>query len=103
VPNFDIPLFIVAPESRRGRVFDEITRPIFSRALKKPHGRAVQGLEIDLVHQQPALDLRQFSTEDLEAMLAIFQKYEPSVPEMAVAGEIPFRASSSSVGRSRQR
>jgi hypothetical protein len=36
VPNFDIPLFIVAPESRRGRVFDEIKRSIFSRALKKP-------------------------------------------------------------------
>jgi hypothetical protein len=34
VPNFDIPLFIVAPEARRGRVFDEIKRPIFSRALK---------------------------------------------------------------------
>ena len=36
VPNFDIPLFIVAPDARRRRVFEEIKRPIFSRALKKP-------------------------------------------------------------------
>jgi hypothetical protein len=35
VPNVDIPLFIVAPDAKRDRVFEEIKRPLFSRALKK--------------------------------------------------------------------
>jgi hypothetical protein len=55
VPNFEIPLFIVAPEARRGRVFEEIKRPLFSRALKKPlHRRcryiAFETLEAELAH-----------------------------------------------------
>ena len=66
-------------------------------------GRAVQGLEIELANQQPALDLSRFSLEDLDAMLAILEKYEPTVPEMAAAGEIPFRASSSDDSHYRRR
>ncbi len=54
LPNFDIPLFIVAPDARRGRVFEEIKRPLFSRALKKP------------LHQR----CRYISFETLEAELA---------------------------------
>jgi hypothetical protein len=36
IPNLDIPLFIVAPEGRRGRVFDEIKRPLFTLGLQRP-------------------------------------------------------------------
>jgi hypothetical protein len=30
-PNLNIPLFIVAPEARRNKVFAEVNRPTFSR------------------------------------------------------------------------
>lgn len=30
-PNLNIPLFLVAPEERRGKVFNEVNRPTFSR------------------------------------------------------------------------
>jgi hypothetical protein len=36
VPNLDIPLFIVAPEDRRGYVFEQIKRPLFTHGLEKP-------------------------------------------------------------------
>jgi hypothetical protein len=36
VPNLDIPLFIVAPEERRGHVFEQIKRPLFTHGLERP-------------------------------------------------------------------
>jgi hypothetical protein len=39
-PNLNIPLVIVAPEERRGKVREEISRPTFSRALRKPLARS---------------------------------------------------------------
>jgi hypothetical protein len=36
LPNLVVPLFIVAPEERRGAVFEQITRPVFSRGLQRP-------------------------------------------------------------------
>ena len=36
VPNLDLPFFIVAPEAKRGRVFEQITRPLFSLGLTIP-------------------------------------------------------------------
>ena len=36
MPNFRIDLFIVAPESKRDRVFQEITRPLFQLGLDPP-------------------------------------------------------------------
>src|SRR5262249_1672473 len=36
VPNLDIPMFIVAPEDRRGQVFEQIKRPLFTHGLEKP-------------------------------------------------------------------
>ena len=30
VPNIKIPLYIVAPDERRNKVFDEVNRPVFS-------------------------------------------------------------------------
>jgi hypothetical protein len=56
-------------------------------------GRSLQGLEIGVTQGIP-LDLREFSTEDLEAMIAILDKYDSKVTEFAESGEIPF-----SVGR----
>lgn len=53
--------------------------------------RAIQGLEIDVAHG-PSLDITRFSTEDLEAMVGILEKYEPNVAEMAASGEIELHA-----------
>ncbi len=30
-PNLNIPLYLVAPDDRRGKVMDEVNRPTFSR------------------------------------------------------------------------
>lgn len=50
-------------------------------------GRAVQALDID-VNRYPALDLDEFSSEDLEALLAIFQRYASDAAELAESGEL---------------
>lgn len=39
-------------------------------------GKAVQAVEIE-VAPQPSLDLTMYSTEDLETMIAILERYEP--------------------------
>jgi len=36
LPNLVVPLFIVAPEERRGAIFEQITRPVFSMGLQRP-------------------------------------------------------------------
>jgi hypothetical protein len=36
VPNMDIPLFVLAPEAKREKVFAEITRPLFRFGLEPP-------------------------------------------------------------------
>jgi hypothetical protein len=50
-------------------------------------GRSVQPVDLD-VNQHPLLDLRGFSTEDLEALLGILDKYAPDAREIAESGEI---------------
>ncbi len=40
LPNLIIPLFIVAPEERRGAVFEQITRPVFTSGLQRPLDKA---------------------------------------------------------------
>jgi hypothetical protein len=55
LPNLIVPLFIVAPEERRGAVFEAMTRPTFSMGLQKPLEDACryipfEGLEADLDH-----------------------------------------------------
>jgi len=36
IPNMRIPLFVVAPEGRRAKVFEQITRPLFRFGLDPP-------------------------------------------------------------------
>jgi hypothetical protein len=53
IPNLNVPFFIVAPEARRGRVFEQITRPLFALGLTKAlHGRtrfiSFEALQADL-------------------------------------------------------
>jgi hypothetical protein len=56
-------------------------------------GRAVQGLEIEM-SRTLALDLSVFSIEDMEAMLAILDKYDGDVGLRAESGEIEFERGS---------
>jgi hypothetical protein len=53
--------------------------------------KSLQGLEIGVSQGMTLdIDIRVFSTEDIEALLTILDKYEPDVAELAQAGEIPF-------------
>ena len=53
LPNLVVPLFIVAPEERRGAVFEQLTRPVFSMGLQRPLEQACrfiafEALEADI-------------------------------------------------------
>ena len=63
-------------------------------------GKALQALEID-VNQYPVLDLTEFSTEDLDALLAILTRYEPDAAELAESGAL--RMGAGPVGGSSRR
>jgi len=45
-PNLQIPVYLVAPDERRQKVFDEVNRPTFSKLLNPP---LVQNLPFHLV------------------------------------------------------
>jgi hypothetical protein len=49
-------------------------------------GRSVQALDID-VSQHPTIDVSKFTTEDLDALIAIFEKYEPNAAQLAQSNE----------------
>ena len=89
---------VLSDESERTADRMEAARWLADRGF----GRAVQGLEIE-VGQQPSVDLTVLSTEDLEAMLAIVERYEPNVDELAASGEIPFDAGAVGASGSRPR
>jgi hypothetical protein len=65
-------------------------------------GRAVQPVDLD-VNQPLALNVSDFSTEDLELLIAIFEKYAPNVGEIAESGEIPISRPAIESPSSRQR
>jgi hypothetical protein len=63
LPNFVIPLFIVAPESKRANVFAELTRPLFSYGLDPPLDEVCRYISFDALEaafeqygQTPGLD-----------------------------------------------
>ena len=53
-PNLNIPLYLVAPEGKRGKVREEISRPTFSRALKKPLARNCRYISFDRLRADAA-------------------------------------------------
>ena len=59
-------------------------------------GRAAQAIDIE-VSQHPTINLSLLSTEDVEALIAIFERYQPDAAELAESGEITF-----DVGRPRE-
>jgi hypothetical protein len=53
----------------------------------RPLGKALQALDID-VNEYPVLDVTQLSNEDLDALVAIFDRYVPDAAELAEAGAL---------------
>ena len=47
IPNLDVPLFILAPEAKRSKVFAELTRPLFQLGLETPLEDSCQYVSFD--------------------------------------------------------
>jgi hypothetical protein len=62
-------------------------------------GRAIQGLEVD-VAQRHYLDIAQISTEDLEALLVMVEKYRMDADEVVESGRLEIGSSTLGVGHS---
>lgn len=52
-------------------------------------GRSVQTMDLD-VTARPTINVTKLSLEDLEALVAMLEKYNPDLPELAASGEIDF-------------
>ena len=65
-------------------------------------GRAVQAVDID-VSQHPTINLSLLSTDDVEALIAIFERYQPDAARLAESGELRLGAGPLEATGSRQR
>jgi hypothetical protein len=66
-PNMDIKLHIVAPSSRRDKVFQEITRPVFSLLERGPLSERCTYIPYEAVRELAQLKhLEHFSDSVLE-------------------------------------
>lgn len=57
-------------------------------------GRSIQTLDLDVTAHRP-VDVTQLSDSDLEALIAIFEKYGPNAVEMVASRELAFTTSAS--------
>jgi hypothetical protein len=55
-------------------------------------GRSVQTLDMDIT-AHPPLNVSEISTPDLEALIAVYEKYRPGAGGLVVSGEIAVTAS----------
>jgi predicted RNA-binding protein len=62
-PNMDINLHIVAPSSRRDKVFDEIRRPVFSLLERKPLSEICTYLSYESVRELSQIDYLQYLSD----------------------------------------
>lgn len=62
-PNMDINLHIVAPSSRRDKVFDEIRRPVFSLLERKPLSEICTYLSYESVRELSEIDYLQYLSD----------------------------------------
>jgi len=65
LPNINIPLHIVAPESRREKVFQEITRPVFSLLENSPLSERCTYLPYGSVDELSELDYLSHTTDSV--------------------------------------
>lgn len=65
LPNINISLHIVAPESRREKVFQEITRPVFSLLENSPLSERCTYLSYSSVEELKSLDYLAHTTDSI--------------------------------------
>lgn len=65
LPNINVPLHIVAPESRRDKVFQEITRPVFSLLENSPLFERCTYLSYGSVEELGELDYLSHTTDSV--------------------------------------
>ena len=63
LPNINVPLHIVAPEARRDKVFQEITRPVFSLLETSPLSQRCTYLSYGSVEELSDLDYLSHTTD----------------------------------------
>jgi hypothetical protein len=63
LPNINVPLHIVAPESRRDKVFQEITRPVFSLLENTPLSERCTYLSYGSIEELAALEHLSHTTD----------------------------------------
>lgn len=62
-PNMDIKLHIVAPSSRRDKVFDEIRRPVFSLLERKPLSEICTFMSYESVQELSEIDYLRYLSD----------------------------------------
>lgn len=72
LPNINVPLHIVAPESRREKVFQEITRPVFSLLENSPLAERCTYLSYGSIEELGELDYLSHTTD---SVLDEFKEY----------------------------
>jgi len=65
LPNIEVSLHIVAPESRREKVFQEITRPVFSLLENAPLSERCTYLSYSSVEELMNLDYLSHTTDTI--------------------------------------
>jgi len=65
LPNINVPLHIVAPESRREKVFQEITRPVFSLLENSPLSERCTYIAYGSVEELGELDYLSHTTDSV--------------------------------------
>ncbi|NLZ04393.1 MAG: hypothetical protein GXY19_04425 [Phycisphaerae bacterium] len=76
LPNINVSLHIVAPETRRDKVFQEITRPVFSLLEHSPLSERCTYLSYDSVHELTKL---QYLAHTTDSVLDEFVEYADSM------------------------
>ena len=72
LPNINVALHIVAPEARREKVFQEITRPVFSLLENSPLAERCTYLSYGSIEELKELDYLSHTTDSI---LDEFQEY----------------------------
>jgi hypothetical protein len=72
LPNINVPLHIVAPETRREKVFQEITRPVFSLLENTPLSERCTYLSYGSIEELGALE---FLSHTTDSVLDEFSEY----------------------------
>jgi hypothetical protein len=65
LPNINVSLHIVAPEARREKVFQEITRPVFSLLEHSPLSQRCTYLAYGSIHELAELEYLSHTTDSV--------------------------------------